>query len=88
MPSQNTARVWDDGLRQEMPVRTNHRRQINDDRGRVFGENEASRLIAFVCECGESDCHRTVLLRHEEYLARRSGVIVRASHEPPLTPPQ
>jgi len=40
-----------------------------------------NRLIAFVCECGSTSCHRTVPLTLEEYEQRRPGLIVHADHD-------
>ncbi len=57
-------------------------REINDHRRRVFGARDASRVIAFVCECGEPDCGRSVLLTAAEYGARVDGVILHADHAP------
>ena len=40
-----------------------------------------NRLIAFVCECESTSCHRTVPLTLEEYEQRRPGLIVHADHD-------
>jgi hypothetical protein len=56
------------------------RRQINDDRRRVFG---AADLIAFVCECGDDGCARTVPLSagaYEQARATPPGLILDATH--------
>jgi hypothetical protein len=37
-------------------------------------------MIAFVCECGDPDCRRSVLLTPEQYEERRGGPIVHAEH--------
>jgi len=41
------------------------RRQINDSRLSLFGHGK-ERLIAFVCECADADCRRTVTLTAAE----------------------
>jgi len=46
-----------------------HRKELNADRRRVFGH--AERSIAFVCECGDSACARTIVLTPSEYDAHR-----------------
>jgi len=61
------------------------RRAINDDRRRTFG-HEAERQVAFVCECSDEECRRTVLLTAAEYdeaCAAGRAVVIDASHEPP-----
>ena len=60
------------------------RRRLNDDRLRLFGR--ANRTIAFVCECADPGCSKTVLLGEQEYDARRrvQGLILHESHEPGL----
>jgi hypothetical protein len=63
------------------------RRQINDDRRRVFGSNRE--LVAYVCECEDDDCARTVALSADEYERLRatpSGAILAAEHS--ATAPQ
>jgi hypothetical protein len=47
------------------------RRQINDDRRRVFGD--ARELIAFVCECDDEQCARTVPLGPADFDRIRAG---------------
>ncbi len=54
------------------------RRDANTFRARVFGSE--SRLIAFICECGDSSCHRTVPLTLAEYEQLRPGLIVHEDH--------
>lgn len=61
---------------------SDERREINDGRQRLFGSGDPARLIAFVCECGERDCHRTVPLTVTEYEARRPGLILARGHAP------
>ncbi len=61
---------------------SDERRRINDDRQRLFGRGDRARLIAFVCECGDPDCHRTVLLSVSEYDARRPAPILAGGHAP------
>jgi hypothetical protein len=54
------------------------RRQFNDGRKRLFGT--PGRVIAFVCECADSNCRNTVLLTAVEYDARRPGLIIDPRH--------
>ena len=54
------------------------RRRFNEDRKRVFGGSE--RLIAFICECSDPQCHETVMLTETEYDLRRPGLVVRDGH--------
>jgi hypothetical protein len=61
------------------------RREVNDFRRRAFG-NEPERCVAFVCECADDRCRRSVLLTVVEYdEARASGhaVVIDATHLPP-----
>jgi hypothetical protein len=60
-------------------------RTVNDFRRRTFGY-APGRQVAFVCECADDRCRRSVLLTAAEYDdARASGraVVVDPSHEPP-----
>jgi hypothetical protein len=57
------------------------RPQLNADRRRRFGE--AGRTLALLCECGELECRRTVLLTAEEYDAVRPGPILHPDHKEP-----
>ena len=54
-------------------------RPLNDDRRRRFGAT--GRTLALLCECGEMDCYRTVLLSTAEYDAARPGPILHPDHE-------
>lgn len=45
------------------------------------GGTESARLIAFICECGSTSCHRTVPLTLEEHEQRRPGLMVHADHD-------
>jgi hypothetical protein len=59
------------------------RRQINDDRRRVFGTAE---LIAFVCECADEACARTVQLSPLDFEALRAsehGLVLATEHAAP-----
>lgn len=56
------------------------RNGINDFRRRLFGE-DPSRLIAFICECGDPACVRTVPLTGEEYLRLRPEPVLHPGHE-------
>ena len=55
------------------------RPRLNEDRRRRFGA--AGRTLALLCECGELDCRRTVLLTVEEYDAVRPGPILHPDHK-------
>jgi len=48
-------------------------------RARVFGADRAG-PIAFVCECGDPDCCRTVILTVDEYNQRRPGLLIHDDH--------
>jgi hypothetical protein len=57
----------------------------NDYRRRTFG-GRADRLVAFVCECVDTECRRAVLLTAEEYDRLRAAgkaVVVDGTHLPP-----
>ena len=53
-------------------------RQMNDDRVRNFSEPD--REIAFVCECTDPTCRRTVVLTAAQYEALRPGLVLHDSH--------
>jgi len=44
------------------------KQQANEDRFRLFGSAE---MIAFVCECAEDNCKRSVLISPGEFKSRR-----------------
>lgn len=54
------------------------RQRMNDDRRRQFGDT--GRRLALLCECGDDECYRTVLLTVAEYDAARPGPIVHPAH--------
>jgi hypothetical protein len=61
------------------------RREINDFRWRVLGGGAGDKLIAFICECGDPDCHSTALLTVREYEQRTAtddAPIVYPGHRP------
>lgn len=60
-------------------MKREQRIETNDYRARVFGR-DASRLIGFVCECGDPDCRRTVALTLEEYNESRPGFLLHDAH--------
>ena len=60
-----------------MEERTTLRRRLNDDRRRRFA---ASDLLALLCECGDPDCHHTVVLSPSDYDERRPDAIVHPLH--------
>jgi hypothetical protein len=55
---------------------------MNADRRRRFGAD--GRTMALLCECGDGDCHRTVVLTADEYDARRPGPILHPEHLMPV----
>jgi hypothetical protein len=61
------------------------RRALNDNRRSIFAGS--GRLIAFVCECGDTDCTATVPLEPAEFDARRPGAILHPLHTAPGPPP-
>ena len=54
------------------------REAMNADRRRRVGER--GRVIMLVCECGDTRCHRTVVMTPEQYDAQRSEPILHESH--------
>lgn len=60
---------------------TDSRRKINDNRRRIFGRGDPDRVIAFVCECGASNCNRTVQLTAAAYAAARPELILHPTHQ-------
>ncbi len=55
------------------------RRVFNDDRLRLFGGG--NRVVAFVCECSDPGCTKTILLPARDYEARRDeGPLVHEAH--------
>jgi hypothetical protein len=56
------------------------RQVFNADRRRQFGGSDPARVLALICECGEADCHRTVLMTQAEYDAAQPGVILHPDH--------
>lgn len=53
------------------------RYRFNQAQLRSFRERER---VAFLCECGEEACHRTVVLSPAEYEALRPEPILHPSH--------
>lgn len=51
---------------------------INRDRLRLFGD--ANRGIAFICECPDADCRRTIVLTPAEYESLRPDLLIHPSH--------
>jgi hypothetical protein len=41
------------------------RKRMNQDRACRFGAD--GRVVAFICECGDGDCHETILLTAAQY---------------------
>ena len=56
------------------------KQQVNQYRWRVFG-SDPQRLIAFVCECGNLECYRTVVLTSREYTGHRPALLVHNDHD-------
>ncbi len=52
---------------------------MNEHRFRVFQLTERS-SIAFVCECPDAECRRTVVMTPSEYEGVRPGLILHPSH--------
>jgi hypothetical protein len=65
-------------------MESDRRQSSNAFRATVFGADDRTRLIAFVCECGQDGCSRTVALTAEEYARRRPGLILHESHDDDL----
>jgi hypothetical protein len=63
---------------------TDLRPKLNADRRRQFGET--GRTLALLCECGDADCHRTVLLTATAYDALAGGPVIHPEHLAPLPP--
>jgi hypothetical protein len=59
----------------------NGRQEINDFRARVFGHDD-DRMIAFICECSDSRCHRIVMLTRATYgeLRRQGKPVLMPGH--------
>jgi hypothetical protein len=53
-------------------------RVLNEDRLRNFPETD--RKIAFVCECADPGCRRTVVLTAGQYGAVRPGLVLHPAH--------
>jgi hypothetical protein len=62
------------------------RQEANDLRIRQFG---SAQQIAFICECADEDCRRTVVLSPGTFISRREheGVVLFAGHEPAADAP-
>src|SRR5204862_8154952 len=68
-----------DRATQDRAVHSELRQSLNADRRRRFGDS--GRPLALVCECGNSTCHRTVLMTPDEYDAQ-PGPILYPGHAP------
>jgi hypothetical protein len=51
---------------------------MNEDRLRIFADPH--RPVAFVCECSDPDCLRTVVMTPAEYRARAGKPVLHESH--------
>ena len=56
--------------------------RLNEDRRRRFGTS--GRPLALVCECGDRDCLRTVLLSPDEYDTLRPAAVLHPEHVSPI----
>ena len=68
-----------DRATQDRAVHSELRQSLNADRRRRFGDS--GRPLALVCECGNSTCHRTVLMTPKQYDAQ-PGPILYPGHAP------
>ena len=57
------------------------RQVFNADRRRKFGGSDPTRVVALICECGDANCHRTVLMTQADYDAGQPGVILHPDHQ-------
>lgn len=55
------------------------RLRMNEDRLRIF--HDVHREIAFICECADPDCHRTVVLTPDEYASIRPDLVLHPAHQ-------
>ena len=60
---------------------TELRQVLNTDRRRRFGGLDAMRTLALLCECGEANCHRVILISQAEYDAAQPGVLPHPDHQ-------
>lgn len=65
-----------------MAVNVDNRRRLNDHRRRLFEETDGQ--IAFLCECSDEECARSVLLspRLFDDLRAKSGRLLHPGHDP------
>ena len=56
-----------------------NRLRMNEDRFRVF--HDLNREIAFICECADPECHRTVVLTPDEYESIRPDLVLHPTHQ-------
>lgn len=61
------------------------RQVLNADRRRRFG-SDPGRVLALVCECGQTGRHRTVLMTQAEYDDAQPGVILHPVHDDAYRP--
>jgi hypothetical protein len=57
------------------------RRRLNRDRLRIFGR-DSERVIAFICECDDADCTKTVTLTAPEFRGLGDATLVHQAHPP------
>ena len=55
------------------------RLRMNEDRFRIF--HDVNREIAFICECADPECHRTVVLTPARYESIRPDLILDPAHQ-------
>ena len=51
---------------------------MNEDRFRIF--HDVNREIAFICECPDPECHRTVVLTPAAYETTRPDLVLHPAH--------
>ena len=57
------------------------RQVFNADRRRQFGRTNPNHMLALICECGDANCHRVVLISEAGYDAAQPGVILHPDHQ-------
>jgi len=55
------------------------RLRMNEDRFRIF--HDVNREIAFICECPDPECHRTVVLTPAQYEELRPELVLHSAHQ-------
>lgn len=60
---------------------TELRQVFNADRRRQFGGSDPTRVLAMICECGQANCHRVILISQADYDAAQPGVLLHPEHQ-------